>query len=162
MSTEQKIRNDIELDRMDIALIVFKINRIFLAVLTSIWSSYYISFWKRQQEYFTIQFGMSDFENTENKRPSFTGDFVRNLSNGAYNVLQYSTTKRFWKTLFTYFMILCLLVVSILLTIACLSIRTDLDKITNDPLLLFFFPATLNFLVIKVLDALFHKVVRYF
>ena len=87
MSTEIKIRSEIELDNHDIALIVFKINRIFLAVVTSIWSAYYLSYWKRQQEYFVIQFGMGNFENNENKRPSFSGDFVRNLSNSAYNVL---------------------------------------------------------------------------
>lgn len=47
--TETKIKQGIKLDPHDYALIIFKINRIVLSIITVIWSTYYLDYWKRKQ-----------------------------------------------------------------------------------------------------------------
>ena len=59
-------------------------------------------------------------------------------------------------------MIVCLIALSIILTVACLTIRTELDKISNNKAIVFLFPASINYLIIKILDSIFHKIARFF
>lgn len=105
---------------------------------------------------------MTEFENNENKRPSFNGDFIRNLSTSAYNVLHYSVTKRFWKTVLTYFMIFLLIITSVAIGLGCLAIRTRFDSKNNSGIVVYFVPAFINFICIKILDHFFHKIAMFF
>lgn len=149
------------------ALIVYKINRVVLAVATVIWSSFYLEFWKRKQQYFSIFYGMTEFENSENKRPNFKGDFVRNLSSSAFNMLYYPSIKRLWRTLFTYLIVFVIIIISVLISIACLKIKVVIDKATTadgkgDPILAYSVPAFLNFCALKITEFFFYRLSVFF
>lgn len=147
----------------DIALIVFKLNRIVLAIATVIWSSVYLENWKRQQQFFAVKYGMTEFENNENKRPSFSGTFIRNLASSAFNVLHYPSIKRLGTTAFTYFIVTLIILLSIVISGSCMLIRVafqnDGDK---NVMLVYFFPAFINYTAVKIIEFLYYKIAMLF
>ena len=147
----------------DIALIVFKMNRLALAVATVIWSSIYLEYWKRKQQYFAIKYGMTDFEDTENKRPSFQGEYMRDLASSAFNFMHYPSIRRLGTSILTYLVIIIVVVVSIVISGACLLIRrTFRNDEKNDPIVIYFVPALINYLCVKAIEFLYYKVAVFF
>lgn len=149
--------------RKDVALLIFKINRIVLSIATVIWSSLYLEHWKRKQQYFAIKFGMTEFENNENKRPSFSGEYIRNLASSAFNVMHYPGIKRLGTTLLTYLVVLFLIILSIVIAGACLLIRKDFVQEKNpSAFTVYFIPGLINYIAVKLIEFLYYKVAMFF
>lgn len=146
----------------DIALVIFKMNRVILAIATVIWSSVYLEHWKRKQQFFSIKYGMTEFENNENKRPSFSGTFIRNLASSAFNVLHYPSAKRLLTTITTYFIVILIIILSIIISGACLLIRKLFKQGDNSVLLVYFFPAFINFTAVKIIEMFYNKIAMFF
>jgi anoctamin-10 len=146
----------------DIALVVFKMNRVVLAIATVIWSSVYLEHWKRKQQYFAIKYGMTEFENNENKRPSFNGTFIRNLASSAFNVLHYPSAKRMVTTTITYMIVILIIIASIIISGACLLIRRLFKQGNSSIMLVYFFPAFINYTAVKIIEFFYNKLAMFF
>ena len=145
------------------ALVVYKLNRLVISVVTVIWSSFYLEYWKRKQQYFSIFYGMTEFENSENKRPNFKGDFVRNLASSAFNMLHYPPLKRLVKTVITYTVVFFIIIISIFVSLGCLAIKQTFDDTKPiSAMLAYVLPAGLNFVALKIAEFFFYKVSVYF
>lgn len=147
----------------DIAIIVFKMNRLAIAVATVVWSSFYLELWKRKQQFFAIKYGMTEFENTENKRPNFTGEYMRDLATSSFNFIHYNGMKRLGITLLTYFCVIVLVLVSVVISGLCILLRKYLAKLEDPgPIVVYFVPALINYISYKLIEYLFSKLAMFF
>ena len=162
-TTAGRIFDANNVSQKDIALLVFKMNRIVLAVATVIWSSIYLEHWKRKQQFFAIKYGMTEFENNENKRPSFSGEYIRNLASSAFNVMHYPSIRRLGTTVLTYVVVVVLILISIIIAGACLLVRRNFreDRAPN-AFNVYFVPAFINYLAVKIIEYLYYKVAMFF
>lgn len=54
----------------------------FFALLISLWSVLMLEFWKREESYFSLFWGTTDYEEKEQDRPQFEGDIIPSHING--------------------------------------------------------------------------------
>lgn len=153
--------------------VAFKMNRLILGVVMVIWSTLYLEYWRRRQQYYAIFYGMSEFENSENKRPSFEGNFVRDLATNAFNILTFSNWKRNLKKIVIYLVVILIVGISVGFSFLALYIKGKiaLQHIqANEPeyeenrsvFLIYGIPGLINFLGIKLIDFYFQKIAVYF
>jgi hypothetical protein len=80
------------------------------ALLTSIWASFFLRRWQRENMRLTVHWGTRDFERAEVPRPQFWGDMRLNPINGRLNVW-FSPMRRALRVCFSQAVITLLLVV---------------------------------------------------
>lgn len=160
---ERDFKTSNEITSHDIALMVFKMNRLLLAVATVVWSSFYLEFWKRKQKFFAIKYGMTEFENKETKRPNFTGEYIRDLSSSSFNFIHYGSGKRILVTILTYTCVVLLVVLSMVIAVLCLYLRKLLARDgSKNAILVYFVPSMINYIAVKLIESLFYKLAMYF
>ena len=54
----------------------------FYSLLITVWSVLMLEYWKRQECFAALRWGMTDFEELEQDRPEFVGDIVKSYING--------------------------------------------------------------------------------
>ena len=146
----------------DIAIIIFKINRIVVCVVTAIWSTHYLEMWKRKQKLFAITYGMLDFESTESSRTNFIGEYERDLATTDFNKKVYPDWKRNFRTIFSYLLIIVLIFFSFVVSTACMTLRAELDKrAIKNQFVVYFIPSFLNYIFITLLNRVFNALSLY-
>jgi len=54
----------------------------FIALFMSVWSTVFLQFWVRKEQYTAMRWGMSGYESTESERPSFEGEIISSAVDG--------------------------------------------------------------------------------
>jgi hypothetical protein len=89
----------------------------FYCVFVSFWAQLMLEYWKRKEVTKAMEWGQTDFEETEIDRPQFRGDYIQSPTDGK-RMKYFSPSERAKRMLYSYFIISLM----ILLVITCVSL----------------------------------------
>ena len=132
----------------------------FYSLVITVWSIVMLEYWKREESRTALQWGMSDFEATEQVRPEFFGELKPSYINGKLT-LQYPASKFIRRGIISKAVVttFCMLIIGIVASIYVL--RFQLERHGNGKYYASTVASILNSIQIIVLNMLYRSVVTF-
>lgn len=146
----------------DVALYIFKANRIVLSIATVIWTTLYLEKWKQEEKEFATRNGTANCEAHEQLRTEFDGQFQRDVSNNNFNKKFYPQSKRTKVQIVSSIVIFLIITLSVAITLLLLVLKTYLNKKKYSAAIVSGVPGILNFIAVKVVAFSYDYVAKYF
>jgi len=99
----------------------------YFAGFIALWSALFLEFWKRNEKYYAMKWGMVGFEETEQTRPQFFGSPSRSPVNGRH-YLYFSKVERLLRSIKSILIILGISLVVIATVAAIFAIRLVMNQ----------------------------------
>lgn len=99
----------------------------FYCIFVSFWAQFMLEYWKRKEVTMAMEWGQTEFEETESDRAQFNGDFIQSVINGK-RIKYFSPREKFKRLVYSYGIIMLM----ILLVIGCVSLIFFFQYLLNE------------------------------
>ena len=99
----------------------------FYGLFSALWAQVFLEYWKRAEAYQAMAWGMSDFEDTQKDRPSYSGSEIQSFVDGK-NITYFPSNEKTRRTRWSTFVITCFMLMVIAIVALLFYVKITMNN----------------------------------